>query len=424
MLVAAVVFSTGTAEAAITKTLKYGMKDAQVKELQQNLNAAGFTVSTSGAGSVGYETTSFGAKTKLAVQAYQRSKGLTADGVFGPASRAAWGGTTTGGNTTLPAGCTTTAGFSSTTGQPCNGSTTTTQTGPVTVSLASDTPASAVIIAGQANAELAKFTFTGTGTVNSVTLTRGGVSDQSTLSNVYLYDGATRLTDGYSFNNAGVLTMNNVNLAVNGSKTITVKADVASGTTSYTISVRLSSVTVGTTVNTVSLSGNEMSIATGTTVLGTAKLLTASPSPSAATINAGTSYVAEQLRNGLSTDVIKDRLLHGELNQYFRPEFLNRFDGIVLFKPLAQEDIKKIAELLLRGVAKDLEAKGVELRVADAALEYFSQIGFDPEFGARPLRRVIQEHVENKLAELILSNQLKRRDVIVIGEGGEVRRNT
>jgi hypothetical protein len=244
-------------------------------------------VSTSGAGSVGYETTSFGAKTKLAVQAYQRSKGLTADGVFGPASRAAWGGTTTGGNTTLPAGCTTTAGFSSTTGQPCNGSTTTTQTGPVTVSLASDTPASAVIIAGQANAELAKFTFTGTGTVNSVTLTRGGVSDQSTLSNVYLYDGATRLTDGYSFNNAGVLTMNNVNLAVNGSKTITVKADVASGTTSYTISVRLSSVTVGTTVNTVSLSGNEMSIATGTTVLGTAKLLTASPSPSAATINAG-----------------------------------------------------------------------------------------------------------------------------------------
>jgi ATP-dependent Clp protease ATP-binding subunit ClpB len=143
-----------------------------------------------------------------------------------------------------------------------------------------------------------------------------------------------------------------------------------------------------------------------------------------ATSNAGTSYVAEQLRNGLSTDVIKDRLLHGELNQYFRPEFLNRFDGIVLFKPLAQEDIKKIAELLLRGVAKDLEAKGVELRVADAALEYFSQIGFDPEFGARPLRRVIQEHVENKLAELILSNQLKRRDVIVIGEGGEVRRNT
>jgi ATP-dependent Clp protease ATP-binding subunit ClpC len=141
-----------------------------------------------------------------------------------------------------------------------------------------------------------------------------------------------------------------------------------------------------------------------------------------ATSNAGTSYVTEQLHGGLSTDVIKDRLLHGELNQYFRPEFLNRFDGIVLFKPLAQEDIKKIAALMLKGVAKDLEVKGVELQVKDAALDYFSQIGFDPEFGARPLRRVIQEHVENKLAELILSNQLKRRDVIIIGEGGELRR--
>jgi ATP-dependent Clp protease ATP-binding subunit ClpC len=141
-----------------------------------------------------------------------------------------------------------------------------------------------------------------------------------------------------------------------------------------------------------------------------------------ATSNAGTSYVAEQLRAGLSSDVIKDRLLHGELNQYFRPEFLNRFDGIVLFKPLAQADIKRIAALMLVSVAKDLEAKGVELRVEDTALEYFSQIGFDPEFGARPLRRVIQEHVENKLAELVLSNQLKRKDLIVIGENGEMRK--
>ena len=91
-------------------------------------------MSTSGAGSVGYETTSFGTKTKLAVQAYQTSKGLVADGIFGPASKSCWtGGTTSTG--TFPAGCTSAVGFSPLTGAPCNGTTTNTQTGPVTATL-------------------------------------------------------------------------------------------------------------------------------------------------------------------------------------------------------------------------------------------------------------------------------------------------
>jgi ATP-dependent Clp protease ATP-binding subunit ClpA len=139
-----------------------------------------------------------------------------------------------------------------------------------------------------------------------------------------------------------------------------------------------------------------------------------------ATSNAGTSYVSEQLHKGLGIDVIKDRLLHGELKEYFRPEFLNRFDGIVLFKPLALEDIEKIVVLMIKHIAKDLDAKGIELVATKEAVEFFATSGFDPDFGARPLRRVLEEKVENKLAELILSGKIGRRSVVTIGEEGEM----
>lgn len=139
------------------------------------------------------------------------------------------------------------------------------------------------------------------------------------------------------------------------------------------------------------------------------------------TSNAGTAYVQDQLRAGLSSDAIKDRLLHGELKQYFRPEFLNRFDGIILFRALTDDDIHKIAGLMLQRVARDLEIKGYELVVEAGAIDYLASVGFDPEFGARPMRRAIQEKIENKLAEFLLSGQLKRRDKIILGAGGGMR---
>lgn len=140
-----------------------------------------------------------------------------------------------------------------------------------------------------------------------------------------------------------------------------------------------------------------------------------------ATSNAGTSYVQEQMKLGLSQELIKDRLLHGELKQYFRPEFLNRFDGIVLFDPLSQEAIRKITGLMLLRIGKDLEKKGIKLEVTDEAINFFAALGFDPDFGARPLRRVLQEKVENKLAELLLSGKLTRHSLVRLEEGGEVK---
>lgn len=137
-----------------------------------------------------------------------------------------------------------------------------------------------------------------------------------------------------------------------------------------------------------------------------------------ATSNAGTSFVQEQVTHGIGLEAIRQQLIRTELKKYYKPEFLNRFDGIVLFKPLSRYEIKKIAGLMLKRVAKDLaEKRGVELKVEDGALEALADVGFDPEFGARPMRRAIQDKVESQLAELILQNQLARKDMVVVGEG-------
>ncbi len=140
-----------------------------------------------------------------------------------------------------------------------------------------------------------------------------------------------------------------------------------------------------------------------------------------ATTNAGTAYVQEQNKNGVSHEALLNQLLHGELKAYFRPEFLNRFDGIILFNPLTRADIKKIAGIMFGSIAKSVEAKGVQLQATDEALEFLADAGFDPEFGARPMRRVLQEKVENKLAELFLQGKLKRGSTVVVGAGGEMK---
>jgi hypothetical protein len=324
-LLALAVFAIGAHSASaaytFTQALKMGSNNAEVMQLQKTLNANGFTVATSGAGSAGMESTYFGAKTAAAVTAFQTAKGISSIGSVGPLTRAALNtlsgsmmsypagctsatgySTTTGMSCasgsmmSYPAGCTTAAGFSVTTGLKCDG----TQgggmqqgSGPVTVSLSSDNPASAIIINGQATADLAHFAFSGNGTVTSVTITRSGISDQNTLQNLYLYDGATRLTDGYSFNSVGNIVINGLNITVSGTKVISVKADVSSTASTGTIGVALTSYMISgsTTAMKASVAGNTMSVTSATGILASATLsantVTGSP-----TVNAGTtSYV-------------------------------------------------------------------------------------------------------------------------------------
>lgn len=140
-----------------------------------------------------------------------------------------------------------------------------------------------------------------------------------------------------------------------------------------------------------------------------------------ATSNAGTRFIQEELRGGRPLDAIRDELVRGELQKSYRPELLNRFDGIVLFRPLEAGEIREVARRMLARVGRDLEARGAELRVEEAALDDLAKDGFDLEFGARPMRRAIQDRIENAIAQLILEGKLGRRDTVVIGARGAVR---
>ncbi len=140
-----------------------------------------------------------------------------------------------------------------------------------------------------------------------------------------------------------------------------------------------------------------------------------------ATSNAGTNYIQDRTGQGATAEEIKNELLEKELRPNFRPEFLNRFDNIVVFKPLTEEHIEQIAALLLKKEQKRLEAKGIFLEIAPQAVTELSHLGYDPKFGARPLRRVIQEKVENALANYLLTGKLGRRDKVVLVSAEEIR---
>lgn len=138
-----------------------------------------------------------------------------------------------------------------------------------------------------------------------------------------------------------------------------------------------------------------------------------------ATSNIGAVYIQDQIKAGAALDSIKQSLINDQLNKYLRPELINRFDGVVVFKPLALTEVESIAKLMLNKVKKMLEAKGIGLECDDAGFKKLAALGFDPKFGARPLRRVIQEKIENEIANKVLADGIKRRDTVVID--GDVR---
>lgn len=139
-----------------------------------------------------------------------------------------------------------------------------------------------------------------------------------------------------------------------------------------------------------------------------------------ATTNAATPFITESLAAGQSVEQVHDLLMREKLQGIFRPEFLNRFDGVVVFRPLNSAEINEVARRMLIGVAKQLGAKGITLQVTEAAVAELAAAGFDPMFGARPLRRVIQERVQDALAQYLLGNQIGRRDVVVFDVGGRI----
>jgi ATP-dependent Clp protease ATP-binding subunit ClpB len=113
------------------------------------------------------------------------------------------------------------------------------------------------------------------------------------------------------------------------------------------------------------------------------------------------------------------------LKRSIKPEFLNRVDEIIMFQPLSEAEVKKIVENQLKAVQTMLEKNNLKIEVTQNAIDYIAKVGFDPQFGARPIKRVIQKSVLNELSKIILQEKVNRDSVIVVDEqnGGLVFKN-
>ncbi len=131
------------------------------------------------------------------------------------------------------------------------------------------------------------------------------------------------------------------------------------------------------------------------------------------TSNLGSSRIQEHADAGDPYETMKASVLE-VVGQHFRPEFINRVDEMVVFHPLEREQIRQIASIQMGLLRKRLEGHGYNLEVSEAALDRIGEAGFDPVYGARPLKRAIQQEVENPLAQKILAGEFQAGDTIAV----------
>ena len=136
------------------------------------------------------------------------------------------------------------------------------------------------------------------------------------------------------------------------------------------------------------------------------------------TSNLGADRIQQYARTGGDFDRLKEDLMD-ELSQRFRPEFINRIDEIIVFRALNSEQLADITKLLLDRLARRLRAQRVEVEFDEEAVRLLAEEGFDPEFGARPLRRTIQRRVENELSRLVLGGSVEPGDKVAVSASGD-----
>ena len=130
------------------------------------------------------------------------------------------------------------------------------------------------------------------------------------------------------------------------------------------------------------------------------------------TSNLGSSEIQEMI--GESRESVKNAVMT-EVREHFRPEFINRIDEIVIFNSLGSEAIRRIAAIQLKSLQTRVAAQDVTLEVTDEAMAELAEVGFDPHYGARPLKRAIQDHIENRLAMVMLEGSAGPGDTIRVG---------
>lgn len=139
------------------------------------------------------------------------------------------------------------------------------------------------------------------------------------------------------------------------------------------------------------------------------------------TSNIGSQYLLDGIDGTGAIKEEAEQMVLGELRNHFRPEFLNRLDETILFKPLTRDNISHIVDLMVADVNKRLEDKELRIELTEAAKEYITEHGYDPAYGARPLRRYLQKHVETLAARIILQGDIHQGQSIVVdvAEDGE-----
>jgi ATP-dependent Clp protease ATP-binding subunit ClpA len=119
--------------------------------------------------------------------------------------------------------------------------------------------------------------------------------------------------------------------------------------------------------------------------------------------------ILESIKRELNWDELKNKLLDRLFSEaVFRPEFINRFDAVVLFSPLSKENLMDISELLLNKTIKKLKEKNIKFVVTNELKEKMVELGYNPSFGAREMKRVIQDKVENPIASALISGELDK----------------
>ena len=137
------------------------------------------------------------------------------------------------------------------------------------------------------------------------------------------------------------------------------------------------------------------------------------------TSNMGSGYIQSQMEklNGSNKEEIVEETKKEVMNMLkktIRPEFLNRIDETIMFLPLTETEIKQIVVLQIKSVQRMLSGNGVELELTDAAIDFLANAGYDPEFGARPVKRAIQHYLLNDLSKKLLSQEVDRNKPITV----------
>lgn len=137
------------------------------------------------------------------------------------------------------------------------------------------------------------------------------------------------------------------------------------------------------------------------------------------TSNIGSEYLLHGINEAGDIEASAEEQVMNELRSHFRPEFLNRLDEIIMFKPLSKDDIHSIIDILMKNLNKRLADREISIELDSAAKDYIIEQGYDPVYGARPLKRFLQKHVETLAGKLILSDAVLPGDVILIRYDGE-----